>query len=247
MESLQTFFKGVGSTSVKGNKLIQYRVSAIEQLEVILDNFDNFPLITQKWSDFILFKESFYLIQKKKHLTIEGLEKIISIKSSMNWGLNNKLIACFPNITKAARPLIKNTEIKHSFLLSGFVSAEGNFTINILNSKTKIGKQIILMFTISQHSKDANLLQSFSKFWGCGKYYPSYTRNEGVFSITKYSDIKMKIIPFFNLYPLQGVKALDLADFVTAEKIMSVKGHLTNEGLIAIEKLKDGINTKRNS
>jgi len=103
------------------------------------------------------------------------------------------------------------------------------------------------MFTISQHSKDANLLRSFCDFLGCGKYYASSTRNEGVFSITKYSYIKSKIIPFFNLYHIQGVKALDLADFALVAKIMSVKGHLTSEGLITIEKFKNEMNSKRNS
>lgn len=102
------------------------------------------------------------------------------------------------------------------------------------------------MFTISQHSKDANLLISFFYFLGCGKYYASSTRNEGVFSITKFSDIKSKTIPFFSLYPIQGVKALDFADFCLVEEIMSVKGHLTSKGLISVEKLKDRMNTKRN-
>lgn len=84
LESIQIFFKGVGSINAKGNEQIQYRVSAINELEVILDHFDNFPLITQKWSDYMLFKESFKVIKEKKHLTPQGLEKIISIKSSIN-------------------------------------------------------------------------------------------------------------------------------------------------------------------
>jgi len=39
LESIQTFFKGVASIRVKGNKLIHYRVSCIKLLEVILQHF----------------------------------------------------------------------------------------------------------------------------------------------------------------------------------------------------------------
>jgi len=41
--------------------------------------------------------------------------------------------------------------------LSGFVSAEGNFFVNIINSKTKVGKIVILVFSVTQHSRDASL------------------------------------------------------------------------------------------
>ena len=40
-------------------KKVQYRVSSIKELQVIIQHFDNFPLITQKWSDFQLFKSAF--------------------------------------------------------------------------------------------------------------------------------------------------------------------------------------------
>ena len=97
--------------------------------------------------------------------------------------------------------------------MSGFVSAEGNFFVNIINSKTKVGKIVILVFSVTQHSRDASLWQLFFEFLDCGKYYPSSTRNEGNYIVTKFSDIELKTIPFFLKYPVQGVKALDLSDF----------------------------------
>ena len=81
--------------------------------------------------------------------------------------------------------------------MSGFVSAEGNFFVNLINSKTKVGKQVILVFSISQHSRDASLLQLICEFLDCGKYYPSSTRNECNYTVTKFSDIEQIIIPFF--------------------------------------------------
>jgi hypothetical protein len=74
---------------------------------VIIDHFYNFPLITQKWSDFQLFKAAFELVKCKKHLTLDGLEKIVSIKASMNLGLPGDLKLAFPKFIPIARPLLK--------------------------------------------------------------------------------------------------------------------------------------------
>jgi hypothetical protein len=64
---------------------------------VIVDHFNNFPLITQKWSDFQLFKAAFELVKCKRHLTLEGLIDIVSIKATMNLGLSEELEIAFPS------------------------------------------------------------------------------------------------------------------------------------------------------
>lgn len=129
--------------------------------------------------------------------------------------------------------------------MSGFVSAEGNFFVNLINSKTKLGKQVILVFSISQHSRDAALLQLICELLDCGKHYPSSTRNEGNYTVTKFSDIEQKIIPFFLEYPIQGVKSLDLSDFSKIASLIKEKQHLTEKGLAKIESIKSRMNTKR--
>ena len=58
-------------------------------------HFDNFPLITQKRFDDILFRKSFELIKEKQHLSEQGLEKFVSTKPSMNLGLSDKLKTAF--------------------------------------------------------------------------------------------------------------------------------------------------------
>lgn len=44
------------------------------------------------------------LISNKEHLTEEGLNKILSIKSGLNLGLSEKLKLKFPNVKHIARP-----------------------------------------------------------------------------------------------------------------------------------------------
>jgi hypothetical protein len=46
------------------------------------------------------------LISCKKHLTKEGLDKLIAIKSSINKGLSEELKQAFPHVEPVLKPLI---------------------------------------------------------------------------------------------------------------------------------------------
>jgi hypothetical protein len=102
----------VGYISAQNEKSVQYRVGSLKDLnEKIIPHFDKYPLLTQKKADFILFKKIISLINNKEHLTLEGLQKILCIKSSLNLGLSDELKNIFPNIKPVERPLIKNHTI----------------------------------------------------------------------------------------------------------------------------------------
>jgi len=77
----------------------------------------------------------------------------------------------------------------------------------------------------------------------CGNIFKK--RDAFDFVVTKFLDIENQIIPFFQKYPIRGIKALDYADFVKAADIIKVKGHLTAEGLDQIRKIKAGMNKGR--
>jgi hypothetical protein len=76
-----------------------------------LPHFDKYPLITQKLADYIIFKEIITLMNKKEHINLEGLNKIVSLRASLNLGLFDSLKKFFPNIKAVVRPLIDNKEI----------------------------------------------------------------------------------------------------------------------------------------
>ena len=64
---------------------IQFRVSSVKDLTVIIDHFNKYPLITRKFADYELFKIAFDLVQKKKeHLTMKGLRKIVAIIATIS-------------------------------------------------------------------------------------------------------------------------------------------------------------------
>jgi hypothetical protein len=64
---------GVGNTTKHGKDSIQYRVTSVKEFKVIIDHFDKYPLLTEKFADYLLFKRAFEFINRKEHLTIEGL------------------------------------------------------------------------------------------------------------------------------------------------------------------------------
>jgi hypothetical protein len=62
-------------------------LSLLKDLDIIIEHFNNYPLITKKYKDFEFFKQAIVLIKNKEHLTIEGFNKILAIRASMNKGL----------------------------------------------------------------------------------------------------------------------------------------------------------------
>ena len=60
-------------------------------MQIIISHFDEFPLITQKQADYMLWKSAYEILQNKEHLTEEGLRKILAIRASLNQGLTPEL------------------------------------------------------------------------------------------------------------------------------------------------------------
>ena len=237
---------GVGKITKQSQDSIQYRVGSVKDLIVIIDHFDKYPLITQKQADYLLFKSIVELCNQKEHLTPEGLQKIINFKASINTGLSDELKASFPNVIPAQRSIIVDQEIKDPHWLAGFVSGEASFFIDIANSSScKIGVRVQLRFSVSQHSRDAQLMRNLIDYLGCGKYYPDSKREIGNTVVSGLSDNINFIIPFFNKYPVQGVKAKDFADFCKVAKLMKAKAHLNPGGLEQIRKIKASMNRGR--
>jgi hypothetical protein len=76
-----------------------------------MDHFEEYPLLTKKAADLLLFKQAIKLVNDKAHLTVEGLNQIINIKASMNLGLSDMLKLEFPEYTPVERPVINNNNV----------------------------------------------------------------------------------------------------------------------------------------
>ena len=165
---------------------------------VIIPHFDNYPLNTKKYLDYLLFKKIVFKLLNKEHNTYEGLQDIVNIRSSLNLGLSNELKKAFPGTVPAIRPefLLKN--ISGPSWLAGFATGESNFFITVQKSKSKSGLTISLRFSISQHSRDVLLLESLVNYFGCGYVAKYEKRSVCEFIVTKIDHIVENIIPFFD-------------------------------------------------
>jgi len=242
---------GVGVITKHGETTIQYFVRSIKDLNVILSHFEAYPLIGQKWADYILFKQAIVLIKNKEHLTKQGLKKILSLKASINLGLSDELQLVFPDIVPIARPLpvkaqAQNIKIKNFNYIAGLTSGDGCFFVSIRNSShTVSGKSVVLKFQIVQHSRDVELMKMLISTLGCGRLELALKQSAVYYVVTKYQDIIEKLIPLFDIYPIKGVKGLDYSDFKKIVFLMKDKAHLTEQGLMEIQSIKLNMNKFR--
>lgn len=249
LKQIQLFF-GIGKITKLGGESIQYRVSGLEDLNIIINHFDNFSLLTYKQIDYMLFKEIVNLMKQGKHLTLEGLNKIVSNKAVMNRGkLPENLSLNFPvqaaqGIKPYLIPEILNRKIHNLHWLAGFTDAEGCFFIALKKSpESKLGETVWLRFILSQHSRDKKLLESLILNLNCGRYISK--SNCGEFIVEKFTDIRDKIIPIFEKFKLHSIKSLNYEDFKKASLLIEKKAHLTRKGLDELKVIKGRMNKRR--
>nr|YP_010365243.1 hypothetical protein M1I11_mgp012 [Exserohilum turcicum]UOU81469.1 hypothetical protein [Exserohilum turcicum] len=122
---------------------------------------------------------------------------------------------------------------------------EACFYVSIYKSpKSKTGFAVQLVFKVTQHSRDAELLKHMAEHLSCGRV--EYRKGEACdYTVTAFKDIKDKIIPLFNKFPLLGSKALNFKDFKKVVEIMENKDHLTEKGINDIRVIKENMNTGR--
>lgn len=240
------FFNNTGNIYIKNNKSAIYSIRTLNSIKGnIIPHFKKYPLITQKYTDFILFKDIVKLINNNEHLNKEGLKKIISFKASLN-RLSKGLNTYFPDIKKANRIKVNIPTIINCYGIAGFISGDGCFYVNITKSKyCKIGYSIKLRISITQHYKDELLMNKIANALKCGNVY-KHSKDGVVFMVSIFEDIySIIIIPLLNKYQIRGIKYLDFKDFCTVGKLINQEIHLTLKGLKEIRKIKFGMNRGR--
>jgi hypothetical protein len=105
---IKEFFDvGLISSSLNRNKCV-YRVTKIEDLiNVIIPHFITYPLLTQKYSDFLLWVKVIKIMSKKEHLIPSEFNTILRYYTSINKGLSATVKAYFPKILAVDRDKVK--------------------------------------------------------------------------------------------------------------------------------------------
>lgn len=103
---IQKYF-GVGVIIQRNDGAYYYKVSQVKDLMIILTHFNKYPLVTQKAADLELFKQVVVIMNRREHLTAEGLQEIVNLKASMNRELlPDKLLSEFPKSGTVNRAII---------------------------------------------------------------------------------------------------------------------------------------------
>jgi LAGLIDADG endonuclease len=244
---IQSFF-GVGAVYLRPyKKLALYRVSNIEYLrDIIIPHFNKYPLITQKYSDFYLWKKVIQIILNKEHLNKSGFLTILTYYASINRGIYKKVLKYYPNINPVKRISVKLPYSLNPFWVSGFTSGDGGFSIIIRPSISYIFKeQVSCRFHIAQHIRDIELMNLFSKFFNCGSVYLRFNSKRCDFVVQDINLLLTKIIPHFELYPIFNLKYKDYSCFKNILDIIKLKQHLSPEGLEKIKNIKLEMNSNR--
>ncbi len=132
LEAIQSTFC-VGKIHKHGKDSFQFRVDSIEELQVIIDHFNMYPLQSAKLADFLLFQDCFSIIKSKEHLTEEGLTKLVNLKASLNLGLSNELIESFPGVEAKKINRTFSIEDLDPYWVAGFTSGDGSFLLRRKN------------------------------------------------------------------------------------------------------------------
>jgi hypothetical protein len=243
LKNIQSWL-GVGRIYSSGTK-VYYRVESFKDLQVIIDHFDKYPLVTAKKLDYALFRKCLNIIKLNEHLTEQGISKIIEYKSSLNRGLSEKLRDSFASsdINLLERVEFKFEGIPSPYWIAGFISGDGSF--NIKTTKARTGK-VQLRFAVHLHIREEQVIKGLAQFLNFdNNKYIYYTDTSVAVQIVNTSDILNIIIPFFDEYQIKGGKELDFIDFKRVAEIVKSKNHLTEDGFRKILAIKDNMNLKR--
>ncbi len=135
----------------------------------------------------------------------------------MNLGLKDSIKKDFM-VSAIQRPVVQDQSVPHGFWMAGFMSGEGCFFVHARDTK-----KVSIYIKIAQHERDHQLIKSFVEYFGGGRFYKPSNENMVYYICESFSTVWDKIIPFFNKYPVEGVKALNFSDFVAIASLMRDK------------------------
>jgi hypothetical protein len=87
LKSIKKFFKDKGqiSFSNKQKSVMRFKISNLNDiLNVVIPHFDQYPLITSKYLNYVDFKKAMFIIKSGEHLTDNGIKTLIETISKMN-------------------------------------------------------------------------------------------------------------------------------------------------------------------
>ena len=174
--------------------------------------------------------------------------KIVLVHTLIDWINKNHS----SNIIKLN---LKKGELDKDSWLTGFVDADGSFSIQHTKLENNAKKRKIscrvrieqrMLYPISKVSY-VDVLTEISKFLNCNlKIRKQTSTGNDYYNITASSRISLSIlITYFTSFPLYSSKYLDYKDWEQAALLILKNNHYSEQGIIKIDCFKNSMNSKR--
>lgn len=230
LKDIQNYFGGIGNIKSNGNNT-HYTVGSREELKIIINHFNKYPLKTSKFFMFNIFCILNNLLETKVHLTKDGFLKFVSIANKLNTPFTASELQEISSLGEIPYIEIDLPELKKDQLsphwISGFTCGEGSFA-----SLERAPKGLNVSYTpamdISQKSSDTYILTEIKDYFGIGNVYHE-KRGMSKYRLTRYADICNKMKIHFETYPICGHKQLQynlwiqIVEILNSNKIRSAE------------------------
>jgi hypothetical protein len=141
----------------------------------------------------------------------------------------------------------------HCGWIAGFVDGEGCFSCPIFrNRTTALGWQVQPEFVVVQSVRSRHVLEELVRFFGCGhvtdqRRHDDHRSDLSRFRVTRISDLRDVIVPFFQANRLRTSKQHDFEKFVRIVDLMLLGRHRTFAGIEEIASVAETMNRRKPS
>lgn len=214
---------GVISKS-RTNNMIHFTVSKISNInDIIIPHFQSYPLRGTKILDFRDWVLAANIITSKSHLTEEGIQKLQLLFDGMNRKRKNLENFLPDHCNKNSSLFIP---INGNYI-SGFIAGDGSLGIIPFSLAFNSLDFCQPYFSITQHKDNIVLINEIKDFFNPDLDIKINTNNSVQLLIMSKEFLENILIPFFERYPLHGIKLNNLNKLI---KILSIiKEHNIHE------------------
>ena len=203
---IRNYFNCGTISSIDKNGHVNLTIKRIADINnIIIPFFTKYPLRGTKHLDYLLFVEAADIFSKNEHLTEKGTARLLELKNQMNTN-RDKLKFVQPVHTVINNNAYISMDPNY---ISGFSIGDAHFSLrtNSNNNKNKVFGS--LSYGISQHIDNTYLLESILLAFNLENVnIHKKTLDSIQINISNRDTIRNVIIPFFDQYPLYGMKLI---------------------------------------
>lgn len=125
--------------------------------------------------------------------------------------------------------------MEFAWYVTGFTDGEGCFSISFnRRAKLKTGIEVRPSFCLAQNKRSLQVLKDIHTYFGCGAIRFSKRDQMYKYEVRSIRNLRSRIIPHFQKYPLRTSKAQDFVVFAEVCELIAGSHHLNSEYLAQI-------------